>query len=298
MWITGPFILCSILLSNTNTIVSGKESDITGEEVKEYDEKLSEFIKEILENFREQMPEGIPDIGIPPIDPLVIPDIDEDIDDGIAKMVLRMRDINILGISKFHIVDLKADLEKGFANFSISLPELTASGDCYMNGKILGIFPMNSDGPFNINVTESLSESKEIVLQRIPGHCGVTGKELADHLAKKGISIQKTTRKAVPFTSAKRIIKIKMNDLTSIQYSERNSSKIWLNNLKNLPMWPRRKAVAEFRLATGHDCLLKHYRILVAQVPFCTLCDIWEDMDADHIRRCPALKGFSLCDLY
>ncbi|GFY75092.1 uncharacterized protein TNIN_190911 [Trichonephila inaurata madagascariensis] len=134
--------------------VSGEESDIPGEEAEEYDEKLSEFIKEILENFREQMPEGIPDIGIPPIDPLVIPDIDEDIDDGIAKMVLRMRDINILGISKFHIVDLKADLEKGFANFSISLPELTASGNCYMNGKILGIFPMNSDGPFNINVTE------------------------------------------------------------------------------------------------------------------------------------------------
>ncbi|GFR27888.1 uncharacterized protein TNCT_162441 [Trichonephila clavata] len=137
-----------------NTVVSGEESDITGEEAEEYDEKLSEFIKEILENFREQMPEGIPDIGIPPIDPLVIPDIDENIDDGIARMVLRMRDINILGISKFHIVDLKADLEKGFANFSISLPELTASGDCFMNGKILGIFPINSDGPFNINVTE------------------------------------------------------------------------------------------------------------------------------------------------
>ncbi|GFX73063.1 uncharacterized protein TNCV_1704651 [Trichonephila clavipes] len=64
-------------------------------------------------------------------------------------------------------------------------------------------------------------------------------------------------------------------------------------------MWLRRKAVAEFRLTTGHDCLLKHlHRIHVAQAPFCTLCDFREDMDADHIRRCPALKGFSLCDLY
>ncbi|GFW74694.1 hypothetical protein TNCV_962691 [Trichonephila clavipes] len=75
----------------------------------------------------------------------------------------------------------------------------------------------------------------------------------------KGASIQQATRKAVFFTSDRRIIKKKkMNNLTSIQHTERNSNKIWWNNLKYLPMWPRRKAVAEFRLAAGHDCLLKH----------------------------------------
>ncbi|GFU57222.1 hypothetical protein TNCV_3634141 [Trichonephila clavipes] len=64
-------------------------------------------------------------------------------------------------------------------------------------------------------------------------------------------------------------------------------------------MWPRRKVVAEFRLTTEHDCLLKYlHRIHVAQTLFYTLCDFREDMDADHIRRCPALKGSSLCDLY
>ncbi|GFT16515.1 uncharacterized protein NPIL_665361 [Nephila pilipes] len=154
MWITSLFIFCSILLSSMNIVVSGEGSAITGKEAEEYDEKLSEFIKEILENFRDQMHEGIVDIGIPPIDPLVIPNINENIDDGIAQMLLRMRDINITGISKFHIEDLRADLEKGFANISISLPELTVDGYCFMNGKILRIFPINSDGPFFIHVTE------------------------------------------------------------------------------------------------------------------------------------------------
>ncbi|GFX76248.1 uncharacterized protein TNCV_1233851 [Trichonephila clavipes] len=46
---------------------------------------------------------------------------------------------------------------------------------------------------------------------------GVTDNEFVDHLPKKGASIQQTTRKAVPFTSAKNIIKKKMNDLSSIQ---------------------------------------------------------------------------------
>ncbi|GFX42747.1 hypothetical protein TNCV_2197041 [Trichonephila clavipes] len=64
-------------------------------------------------------------------------------------------------------------------------------------------------------------------------------------------------------------------------------------------MWPRRKAVAEFCLTTGHDCLLKQlYRIHVAQTPLCMLCNFLEDMDADNIRHCPALKGSSLCELY
>ncbi|XP_035231358.1 uncharacterized protein LOC118203175, partial [Stegodyphus dumicola] len=143
--------LISALVSCSAILVAVRTKE---EEAEEYDEKLSSFIREILENFREQMPDGIPDIGVPPVDPLVIPNIDEDIDDGIARMQLRMRQINITGISKFEIKLLKADLEKGFANFSISVPELTADGYCFMNGKILGIFPISSDGPFFIHVTQ------------------------------------------------------------------------------------------------------------------------------------------------
>ncbi|GFT70081.1 hypothetical protein TNCV_4690231 [Trichonephila clavipes] len=48
--------------------------------------------------------------------------------------------------------------------------------------------------------------SKEIALKWIHGHCSVTSKELVDYLAKNGASIQETTRKAIPFTSAKHII--------------------------------------------------------------------------------------------
>ncbi|GFU06656.1 hypothetical protein TNCV_4352531 [Trichonephila clavipes] len=106
-------------------------------------------------------------------------------------------------------------------------------------------------------------------------------------LSKEGsFSIQQKARKADPFTRAKRIIKKKLNDLSSRQYAVLpiRSSGIILD----LPMWPRRKAVAEFHLTTGYDCLLKHlYRIHIAQAPCtpCTLCDFRENMDADRIRR-------------
>ncbi|GFY05005.1 hypothetical protein TNCV_561371 [Trichonephila clavipes] len=35
-----------------------------------------------------------------------------------------------------------------------------------------------------------------------------------------------------------------------MHYAERNSNKVWWDNLTDLPMWPRRKAVAEFCLTT------------------------------------------------
>ncbi|KFM75382.1 hypothetical protein X975_12633, partial [Stegodyphus mimosarum] len=154
MKLISALVSCYAILVAVRTKAVAKDSSVIEEEAEEYDEKLSSFIREILENFREQMPDGIPDIGVPPVDPLVIPNINEDIDDGIAKMQLRMSHINITGISKFEIKLLKADLEKGFANFSISVPELTADGYCFMNGKILGIFPISSDGPFFIHVTQ------------------------------------------------------------------------------------------------------------------------------------------------
>ncbi|GFX94165.1 hypothetical protein TNCV_4292101 [Trichonephila clavipes] len=149
-----------------------------------------------------------------------------------------------------------------------------------------------------IGLIRSLSEySKQIVLHWIPRHCGVTVNEFADHLAKKRASIQQVTRKAISFTSARRIIKKKLNDLSSRRYAGRNSNKIWWKNFKDLPMWLKRKAVAEFHLTNGHDCFLKHlHKIHVTQA--CALCDFREDMDADRICRCPDLKGSFLYDLY
>ncbi|GFS47486.1 hypothetical protein TNCV_1612251 [Trichonephila clavipes] len=68
--------------------------------------------------------------------------------------------------------------------------------------------------------------------------CGPPSKEGSFH------SID--NKESYPFYQEKK----KLNDLSSKRYAERNSNKIWWNNLKDLPMWPRRKAVAEFRLTT------------------------------------------------
>ena len=40
------------------------------------DEALDQYIKEILETLKSLMPTGIPDLGIPPLDPLEVPHFD------------------------------------------------------------------------------------------------------------------------------------------------------------------------------------------------------------------------------
>ena len=100
--------------------------------------------------------------------------------------------------------------------------------------------------------------SKQVVLQWIAGHCSIAGNELADYLAKQDVSILQTSRNAISFNNIKLLIKKKIENFVLNQNSEMNSNKIWWNSLQSIPNWPRSRPVAEFRLATGHDGLIKH----------------------------------------
>ena len=42
------------------------------------DDNLDAYLKEILELLKAQMPGGIPDLGIPPLDPFLVPHFDID----------------------------------------------------------------------------------------------------------------------------------------------------------------------------------------------------------------------------
>ncbi|GFR32717.1 hypothetical protein TNCT_285971 [Trichonephila clavata] len=116
-----------------------------------------------------------------------------------------------------------AAFEVGLAQLHCHLNSFTrAVGFCDSKAEIFAVSSNSTPASSNIldckKPLQGLSEySKQIVLQWISGYCSVTGNELEDHLAKKGASIQQATRKAVPFIRAKRIIKKKMKDLTSVR---------------------------------------------------------------------------------
>ena len=135
-----------------------------------------------------------------------------------------------------------------------------------------------------------MSQGKRMVLQWVPSHCGLTGNEQADALAKKGTSINGHGTGTTPYITTKTLLKRKFKNLHEIEILKRTDGKIWRDEIHTVPDGPRNEAVASFRLITGHDLLNKHlHRIGIAPDPYCSLCQQQEHMDRQHLARCPAL---------
>jgi hypothetical protein len=77
------------------------------------------------------------------------------------------------------------------------------------------------------------------------------------------------------------------------------SQKPWRQEIANTPDWPRRKAVAEFRLCVRHDCLGTHLHCIgIRPNPFCMLCNLRECMDRNHLGQCATLANGTECERY
>ena len=117
----------------------------------------------------------------------------------------------------------------------------------------------------------------------------------ADMLAKKGTQIIQQPNTYKSFHSSKLFIKNLMRQNWKTLLTSCVNAKSWKSSLdRGISDKPRKKAVAEFRLAVGHDCLAAHlYRIGIFTSPNCPLSENNVIMDRNHLLACPALRGDS-----
>ena len=133
---------------------------------------------------------------------------------------------------------------------------------------------------------------KQIALQWLLGHCQITGNEQADVLAKKGAKITQTYIRETPYHSIKLHLKQAFRSVYRHELETRLYHKPWTQEISKVTDWPRRRAVAEFRLCVGHDCLGAHlHRIGIRPDPYCTICSLHEPMDRSHLGQCTALNN-------
>merc|ERR1712032_1342889 len=131
------------------------------------DPAIDEYIAAILELLKTQMPTGIPDLGIPPLDPFEVPhfDIDPiDIDDPVPIK------INIT-INDFII--------KNLATFETPLAHLRGDATYSADGTALGIFPIYGDGPMYLELFGVTLHAKAAVLINADGFVEITEMDIA-----------------------------------------------------------------------------------------------------------------------
>ena len=140
---------------------------------------------------------------------------------------------------------------------------------------------------------------KQIALQWIPGLCQIAGNEHADALAKKRSKITQTHTRETSYHSIKLHLKQLFQSVYRHELEIKLSQKPWNQEITQIPDWPRRKAVADFRLCVGHDCLGTHLpRIGIRPEPFCMLCSLREPVDRNHLGQCTAQVNKTECERY
>jgi len=98
-------------------------------------------------------------------------------------------------------------------------------------------------------------------------------------------------------------IKLHLKQVFQSAYRQELGTKLfkkpWKQELAKIPDWPRRRAIADFRLCVGHDYLGTHlHRIGIRPDPYWMLCILHETMDRNHLGRCTALSSRTECERY
>ena len=119
------------------------------------------------------------------------------------------------------------------------------------------------------------------------------------HWPKKGAKITQTHIRETSYHSIKLYLKQVFQSVYRHELETKLSQKPWKQEIAKIPDWPRRKAVAEFRLCVGHDCLGTHLqRTGIRSDLYCMLCSFHEPMNRNHLGQCTALSNRTECERY
>lgn len=115
---------------------------------------ISIYIKKTLENLREVMPHGIPELKIPQLEPFKLPVIDiPRIREGVADVQLAMKDFILGGLSSFNVRHAKGNAGDMSVELELFFPEVAANANYDLDGKIL-IFPLYGKGPASVKIND------------------------------------------------------------------------------------------------------------------------------------------------
>ncbi|CAH0406146.1 unnamed protein product [Chilo suppressalis] len=127
---------------------------------------LGGCLKDALNTYIPQLATGVPEFGVPPCEPLLVPSLSVQQSTGPISVTSSYSEVTVRGPSTMRVRDVKVDAKNQKVIAKIFIPELRMKGHYNLAGHLLMI-PIEGEGKFsakygdiNVNVT--------IVLGRLP----------------------------------------------------------------------------------------------------------------------------------
>merc|ERR1711935_104915 len=118
------------------------------------DDSLDQYLRAILEEFRNAMTVGIPEINIPVLDPFEVPHFDiPHIEEGPVKADITIDDFIIKNLASFETTNVHLDPVGLSLELELLIPLLRGDAVYSLDGNILSIFPLFGDGPMYIELS-------------------------------------------------------------------------------------------------------------------------------------------------
>ncbi|CAH0387211.1 unnamed protein product [Bemisia tabaci] len=122
---------------------------------KRTDAGLNECVKRTFEDLRPHLKQGIPELNVPPIDPLFLPEIvvAGSVEKGRGQPLRAVAtNVKVLGAGDYKVQKLVVDLKKTIYYVNMTFPFLKIEANYDMDAKILNI-PLKGRGPLKANAT-------------------------------------------------------------------------------------------------------------------------------------------------
>ncbi|KDR14106.1 Protein takeout [Zootermopsis nevadensis] len=111
------------------------------------DPDINSCIKRGFTHLRPYIADGIPELSVPPMEPLVIPLLMMENGNGAVRVRAAFNNMTIRGASNYSITWIKSDVSKYRIEMGLALPRIEATGRYEVTGNIL-LFPVRSKGEF------------------------------------------------------------------------------------------------------------------------------------------------------
>ncbi|XP_077289807.1 circadian clock-controlled protein daywake-like [Arctopsyche grandis] len=161
---------------------------------KRKDPEFAKCVLTAVDKVKPYLLKGIPEIRVPPYEPLEIPKLTIDRNLEALRVKATLNNMKVDGASAFKIKNLKIDLEKYVAEVSISLPRLHVTSDYDVSGRLL-LIPLAGKGTLDGNFSKiyfiivrlQFTQNYQIRGFILLSDCSTFAKGTAKIIEKKGV---------------------------------------------------------------------------------------------------------------